>query len=115
MKQALKAKRKVKSRPKLAAQNRPKLVAQSRSKLKASWQLQEAKAKFSDVVKKAASKPQFITVHGKETAVVISYDEYMDMTIPKQSLFDFFQNSPAYGVELELPPRIPEEMREVNF
>ena len=107
MKQALKTKRKVKSRPKLAAQ--------SRSKLRASWQLQEAKAKFSDVVKKAASKPQFITVHGKETAVVISYDEYMDMTIPKQSLVELFQNSPLYVVELELPPRIPEEMREVNF
>ena len=107
MAQALKTKKLVKKRPKLTVQNRSKLID--------IWQLQEAKAKFSDVVKSAVSKPQFITVHGKEAAVVISYDEYIDITTPKQSLFDFFQNSPAYGVELELPPRIPEEMREVNF
>ena len=92
-----------------------KKTIKKRSKLRDIWQLQEAKAKFSDVVKSAASKPQFITVHGKETAVVISYDEYMDMTTPKQSLFDFFQNSPFYGVELELPPRYPDPMREVDL
>ena len=107
MAQTLKTKKTIKKGPKLIVQNRPKL--------KDVWQLQEAKAKLSDVVKRAVSKPQFITVHGKEAAVVISYDEYIDITTPKQSLFDFFQNSPFYGVELELPPKIPEEMREVNF
>ena len=88
MKGSLTKKRKLKNRPKAAAQKAPKLGA--------SWQLQEAKAKFSDVVKAAAVKPQIITVHGKETAVILSYDGYMDMTTPKQSLFDFFQNSPFY-------------------
>ena len=33
----------------------------------------------------------------------------------KQSLFDFFQNSPFYGVELELPPRYPDPMREIDL
>ena len=107
MAQLLKTKKPVKKRPKLTIRNRPKLID--------SWQLQEAKAKFSDVVKSAVSKPQIITVHGKEAAVVISYDEYIDITTPKQSLVELFENSPAYGVELELPPRIPEEMREINF
>ena len=91
------------------------LKRESKPKHRTSWQLQEAKAKFSDVVKATASKPQIITVHGKETAVVISYDEYMNITTPKQSLFDFFQNSPFYGVELELMPRYPDPMREVDL
>jgi prevent-host-death family protein len=41
------------------------------------WQLQEAKARLSEVVKKATKEgPQKITVHGEPTAVVISSEEY---------------------------------------
>jgi antitoxin Phd len=37
------------------------------------WQLQEAKGKFSEVVKRAQSQgPQNITVHGEPVAVLIS-------------------------------------------
>jgi len=37
------------------------------------WQMQAAKARFSDVVKRAAdSGPQEITVHGRAVAVVVS-------------------------------------------
>ncbi len=79
------------------------------------WQLQEAKAMLSEVVKAAASRPQFITVHGKETAVILSMENYKKLIRPKQSLYEFIRNSPLYGVELELPPREPEEMREVDL
>jgi antitoxin Phd len=41
------------------------------------WQIQDAKNKFSQVVKAAASGvAQWVTVHGKPTAVVVSAEEY---------------------------------------
>jgi prevent-host-death family protein len=41
------------------------------------WQLQEAKARLSRVVKDAQTKgPQIITVHGEEVAVVESMEDY---------------------------------------
>ena len=86
-----------------------------KTKNKGEWQLQEAKAMFSKVIKSAVSKPQFITVRGKKTAVILSYEEYEELTTPKQSIFDFFQNSPFYGVELELPERGKELCREINL
>lgn len=69
------------------------------------WQLQEAKAMLSDVVRAAAAEPQIITVRGKEEAVVLSMEEYRKTHAPKQSLVEFIRNSPLYGLELELPDR----------
>lgn len=41
------------------------------------WALQDAKARFSEVVRKAKTEgPQRITVHGREEVVVISVEEY---------------------------------------
>ena len=79
------------------------------------WQLQEAKAMFSEVIKEAASKPQTITIHGKETAVLLSIDEYRKLVRPKQTLFEFFQNSPLRDFSLELPHRLPEKMRDISL
>ncbi|MDR1972041.1 MAG: type II toxin-antitoxin system Phd/YefM family antitoxin [Treponema sp.] len=80
------------------------------------WQLQEAKAMLSEVVKSAAKEPQIITVRGEEKAVVLSMDEYKKLRKPeKPSLYEFFQNSPLRGVELELPERRIEPMRDLNL
>jgi prevent-host-death family protein len=79
------------------------------------WQLQDAKAKFSALIKLAAQSPQIITVRGAETAVVISIDTYRELTEPKQTLWEVFQNSPLADVELEEMPREPEEMRDINL
>jgi len=68
---------------------------------------------FSEVIKTSLLTPQTITVHGKPTAVILSFEEYKKLITPKQSIFEFFQNSPLYGVELELPPREVEEPREL--
>jgi len=68
---------------------------------------------FSEVVKTAVKKPQIITVHGEKKAVVLSYDEYVNLITPKQSIRDFFVNSPFYGIELELPPK--EYPREIEL
>ena len=43
----------------------------------ATWQVQEAKTKFSEVLEEAArSGPQIITKHGKKRAVVISIEDF---------------------------------------
>jgi prevent-host-death family protein len=67
------------------------------------WQLQEAKAMLSEVVKSAAAEPQLITVRGEETAVILSIVDYRKLTMPKQNLWEFFHNSPFPETELETP------------
>ena len=43
----------------------------------ASWQVQEAKSRFSEVIERARTEgPQTITRHGAERAVVISIEDY---------------------------------------
>jgi antitoxin Phd len=67
------------------------------------WQLQEAKARLSEVVKKAAKEgPQKITVHGEPAAVLISREEYQRLKHPKGSLVQFMRRSPLKGLELGL-------------
>lgn len=67
------------------------------------WQLQEAKARLSEVIKKAAKEgPQTITMRGEPTAVVISRDEYERLRRPKESLVAFMRKSPLYGVEIDV-------------
>lgn len=59
------------------------------------WQLQEAKNKFSELVEKAKSEgPQFVTKHGKESVVVLSVEEYRNIIKPKSNLLQFIQASP---------------------
>lgn len=67
------------------------------------WQLQEAKARLSEVVKKAMSEgPQSITVRGEPAAMVISIKEYLRLSRPRGSFVQFMRQSPLYGVELDL-------------
>jgi prevent-host-death family protein len=85
------------------------------NKKNVNWQLQEAKAMFSEVVKAAAVKPQIITVRGKETAVILSMEEYKKLAQPRQTLYEFIQDSPLCELKLDLPRRLPEKMRSVNL
>ncbi len=62
-----------------------------------SWQMQTAKARFSELVKHAADHgPQDITMHGRSVAVVLSREEF-DRISGNQSLVDFMRQSPLYG------------------
>lgn len=64
------------------------------------WQLQEAKAKLSELDKFAESEgPQSITVHGQPVAVVISQATFEKLTGTSHSLIEFMQNSPLYGLD----------------
>jgi len=79
------------------------------------WQLQEAKAMLSEVIKASAAKPQIISVRGKETAVILSFSDYQKLVRPRQTFSEFIQSSPLRDLNLELPPRLPEEMRNINL
>ena len=70
---------------------------------------------FSEVIKASVLKPQIISVHGKDTAVIISIDEYKKFVRPRQTLREFIQSSPLYSLDLELPPRQPEKMSDINL
>ena len=67
------------------------------------WQLQDAKSKFSQLVENAMSnEPQFVTKHGKKAVVVLSFEEYKKITTPKTDLVTFLRNSPLMGIELDI-------------
>ncbi|MEX1212370.1 MAG: type II toxin-antitoxin system Phd/YefM family antitoxin [Balneolaceae bacterium] len=67
------------------------------------WQLQEAKNRFSEVVRKASEEgPQTVTKHGKDSVVVLSVEDYRKLEQPKTSLIEFFRSSPLSGVEVDL-------------
>jgi len=67
------------------------------------WQLQEAKARFSEVIKKAAKEgPQKITVRGEPAAVVVSESEFRRLGRHKPRFIDLMRRSPLVGVSLDL-------------
>ena len=66
------------------------------------WQLQEAKQRFSEVVRSATSEgPQFVTKHGDEVAVVLDIREYRRLKGGAQDFKAFLRSAPDFD-ELEL-------------
>ncbi len=69
----------------------------------ARWQLQDAKARLSELVDRARREgPQHITVRGRSAAVVLSEQEYRRLTEPKPGIVEFLRSSPFVGVDLDL-------------
>src|SRR5438128_10877707 len=70
------------------------------------WQIQTAKARFSEVFRLARTEgPQRITRQGKEAVVMISDEQYNRMLVKSRqpkSIVQFFRQSPLFGVELDL-------------
>lgn len=80
-----------------------------------SWQLQQAKAHFSQVVKEAiANGPQEISLHGKPAVMLISISEYERLTKPKQSFIEFLRQSPLVGINI-LIKRNKSQTRKVDL
>lgn len=66
------------------------------------WQLQEAKSKFSQLVESAIrDAPQIVTRHGNNAVVVLSFAEYSKITKPKVSLVNFLRTSPLAGIRID--------------
>jgi len=67
------------------------------------WTLADAKARFSEVVKRAlAEGPQTVTRSGHTAVVVVSAEEWRRKTRRTGSLADFFGDSPLRGSGLEI-------------
>ena len=76
------------------------------------WQLQEAKARFSELVRKTLEEgPQTITRRGKESIVVVSSDEYRRLAHPDGDLVSFLKSAPR--IELDIG-RSPDTGRKID-
>ena len=59
------------------------------------WQVQEAKQRFSEVLRSARSDgPQFVTKHGDEVAVVLDIREYRRLQGGARDFKEFLRTGP---------------------
>jgi hypothetical protein len=59
------------------------------------WQLQDAKARFSELVKMAKSDgPQIITYHGVDAAVILSIEDFRQLEGNGPDLKEFLLSGP---------------------
>jgi prevent-host-death family protein len=66
------------------------------------WQLQEAKAKFSELVQKAIDEgPQTVTRHGKDAVVVLSSESYRRLCDRTPDLKEVLMSGPEGELDLE--------------
>lgn len=81
------------------------------------WPLQDAKARFSELVRRVRSEgPQLVTVHGRDEVVVIAADEFRRLKGERtgRALVDALQASPYRDVDIE-PRRRRMPVRDVEL
>ncbi len=67
------------------------------------WQLQDAKARLSEVIKSAVQDgPQEVTVRGKPSAVILSVEAYQAMKKKRPDFVSFMQQSPLMGEDIDM-------------
>ena len=79
-------------------------MTRTRSTRTGRWALQDAKARFSEVVRKAKTEgPQRITVHGREEVVIISVEEYRRATGQRtgEALVKVLRDSPLRDIKID--------------
>jgi len=65
------------------------------------WQLQDAKNRFSELVRRARDEgPQTVSVRGKPAAVVLSADAYAALAQPRPSLAEYLLSGPVWPDDL---------------
>ena len=77
-----------------------------------SWQLQEAKQKFSELVRRTVEEgPQTVTRHGEEIVVVVPAEEFRRLTEDKPDFKEFLMNGPDLSIlDLERSRSLPREV-----
>lgn len=81
------------------------------------WALQDAKARFSELVRRArAEGPQVVTVHGREEVVVLSVENFARLKgdATGEVLLKALQACSAPEVDLT-PERLPMPVRDIAF
>jgi prevent-host-death family protein len=82
------------------------------------WRLQDAKARFSELVRLAnRDGPQHVTLHGRDAVVVVDADEFRRLKGARtgQLLVDALQASPHRKMEIEPPRRSAMPVRPVKL
>lgn len=76
------------------------------------WQLQGAKQRFSEVVRRALEEgPQFVTRNGKSAVVVLDVREYRRLTGAKMDFKEFLMTAPDFSMlDLERSDEVPREI-----
>lgn len=83
--------------------------------MKPTWKLQDAKAKFSQLVEDALKiGPQIVTRRGKQTVVILSVEEYEKLTSKKPTLKAFLLNCPKMDDDFEFQ-RQKDYSRSIEF
>jgi prevent-host-death family protein len=68
------------------------------------WQLQEAKQRFSELIRSVETGPQFVTRHGREVAVVLDAAEYRRLRGGEQDFKAFLCAAPELEVTRSSAP-----------
>ena len=91
-------------------------MAKARKKRKQKiWQLQEAKARFSELINEVEQNgPCTITKNGEPVAVLISKKEFERLNVPKGTLIDFFKSAPFPELDIDIE-RNPDVGRETDL
>jgi len=77
-----------------------------KSKSMTKWQLQHAKARFSELVDDAVEKgPQIVTRRGVDTAVVLSIDEWQRAQPSERPTLKEVLLGPGPRFDIPIPPR----------
>jgi prevent-host-death family protein len=79
------------------------------------WLLQDAKARFSELVRRARNEgPQHVTVHGREEVVIVAAEDFRRLKGSQtgKALFAAMQASPDRDIDIE-PRRAPLPVRDV--
>ena len=83
--------------------------------MKSTWKLQDAKARFSQVVDDALKVgPQFVTRRRKKAVVVLSTDEFEKLISHKPSFREFLLNCPKIDDDFDIE-RQKDYSRSVEF
>jgi len=65
------------------------------------WQVQQAKARFSELLERALKEgPQTVTRHGKPVAVMVPVEEFRRLRRRRKSLKALLASAPLEGVEI---------------
>jgi len=65
------------------------------------WPLQDAKARFSELVRRAVEQgPQHVSVRGEPTVVVLSERTFAELTASRPSIVDHLLAGPRWDDEL---------------
>jgi len=80
------------------------------------WQVQDAKQRFSEVIRAASSEgPQVITRHGEDVAVVVAIEEYRRLTRPATDLAGVLLGGPKFDDDAAVVFAEVEAERKADF